>query len=90
MLDTYALTGNPEYVDGELDGEEFSAIVSRMEQRLSVISWQQLKFAASLASEWTFLYEAFPRGYAQKESPKNNRPSDTRRLHQGIGEAESG
>jgi hypothetical protein len=47
-LKTYALTGNPEYVDGELMAS-LSAIVSRMEQR-SPSFVGTIELAASFAS----------------------------------------
>jgi hypothetical protein len=56
----YALTGNPEYVDKLM--ASLSAIVRRMERDHHHLS-AQLKFAASLASEWIFTYEAFPEDY---------------------------
>jgi hypothetical protein len=60
----YALTGNPEYVDGELMAS-LSAIVSRMDQR-SPSSFGTIEMCGvfpSFASEWLFIYEAFPQDY---------------------------
>jgi hypothetical protein len=50
----------------------------------------QLKFAASFASEWLFIYEAFPQDHEEKEKQETIRQSDTRRSHEGDGEAQSG
>jgi hypothetical protein len=50
----------------------------------------QLKFAAAFASEWLFIYEPFPQDHGEKEKQETIRQSDTRRSHEGDGQAQSG